>query len=104
MSKTLAEIYTEKINPSPLEAVGRSVLANAQSALATGSPADIDIPLEEKVRKLEETLSGSLLLGAFSAFCGTGYGIPEFKAYLESWLKRAGDPSDPVERVLLEEV
>ncbi len=78
-----------------------------QQARARPRSADTPTPAltpEQKAENLQNLSGAVFLFGAAGKLYGSGIDIPAFKAYLDTFLKDAGSPTDPVERMLLEQL
>jgi hypothetical protein len=81
--------------------------ARQQQARAHPRLANTPTPALTPAQKAEnlQNLSGAVFLfGAAGKVYGSGIDVPAFKAYLDTFLKDAGSPTDPVERMLLEQL
>src|SRR5947209_4928287 len=74
---------------------------------ATAVAADAPPPpptAEQKAQNLRATGMAAYLYGALSPLLGQAFDVETSKHYLDAFLKEAGAPTDPVERMLLEQL
>src|SRR3954451_20257945 len=83
--------------------------ARAPEGAAGPRRAQAPLPAEplaavQQAGKLQDLSGAVFLFGAAGALYGAGFDIAAFKAYLDAFFKDAGSPTDPVERMLLEQL
>jgi hypothetical protein len=66
-----------------------------------GRPA---LSVEQRAANLPRLAPATYLYGAATGLLGPAFEIPVFEVYLAGYLRDAGDPGDPVERMLLEQL
>jgi len=67
-------------------------------------PPPAPLTAAQKAEHLQSLSGAAFLFGAAGNLYGPGMDIPSFKSYLDAFLKDAGPPTDPVERMLLEQL
>jgi hypothetical protein len=66
-----------------------------------GRPA---LSVEQRAANLPRLAPATYLYGAATGLLGPAFDVPVFEVYLAGYLRDAGDPGDPVERMLLEQL
>jgi hypothetical protein len=66
-----------------------------------GPPA---LSVAQRAANLPRLAPATYLYGAATALLGPAFDVPVFEVYLAGYLRDAGDPGDPVERMLLEQL
>jgi hypothetical protein len=82
----------------------KQVLDNDHAALAEPEPSPDPRTAQQKAESLRELGTAAYLYAAAASVVGDTYDVPAWKCYLDSFLEEAGNPSDPVERMLLEQL
>jgi hypothetical protein len=85
------------------EATAR-VVQEASAAVETLEPPPNPRTPEQKAETLRQLGAACYLYAAAAQVVGPGFDVPVWKAYLDTYLQAAGDPADPVERILLEQL
>jgi hypothetical protein len=78
-------------------------LADDEAILAAQEPPETRLTVEQKVESLRNATAG-YLYGVASQVVGQAFDVFAWQAYLERFLQDAGNPTDPIERLLLEQV
>jgi hypothetical protein len=84
------------------EATAR-VVQEANAAVEALQPPDRRTP-EEKAETLRQQAAACYLFGVGCQVVGPGFDVPAWRIYLDRFVREAGDPADPVERILLEQL
>jgi hypothetical protein len=85
------------------EATARVVQEANAAVEALQPPADPRTP-EQKAESLRQLGAACYLYAAAAQVVGPAFDVLTWKAYLDRYLQAAGDPTDPVERILLEQL
>jgi len=97
--ETLAMECTEQTSPST-----PTVHEGSQQEESAGHPASAVERMLNQVGCLKHSTAGMYFYGSLTACHGEKIGPEAYKTYVVQLLKEAGDPSDPVERMLVEQL
>jgi hypothetical protein len=98
----IADLADEPSSP----AASRQHLAQPASALTLGQPAQqtSQASLEQGVKNLKGEMAACYLFGSLAPLVGQQIDNGAYRLYLAELLREAGNPSDPVERMLIEQL
>jgi hypothetical protein len=85
--------------------VTRQALDDNRAALKAYEPPEQPaLSVNEKADNLRRLAPATYLYGATATLLGKPFDIPVFEVYLSNYLQEAGSPTDPIERMLLEQL
>jgi hypothetical protein len=91
--------------PSGYDRLTELALKRANELIAdTTPPAPPTLSPDEQKKRLRNLAPATCLYGATANLHGPAYDVAGYAAFLEDFLKEAGSPTDPVERMLLEQL
>src|SRR5271166_6000051 len=79
-------------------------LKEQQATLEELNPTPPTLTPEQKAQNLRVNGVAPYLYGAMAPLLGEVFDVATFKSYVDAFLKEAGAPTDPVERLLLEQL
>lgn len=95
-----------KLTANGLQEVEAQGQAEEDRCKTNAPPPDMRTP-QQKADHLRDDAAGVFLYGVYGGagkLSGTPYDIPTFRAYVEDFVRSAGAPGDPIERLLLEQL